>query len=370
MLAATIALFFVSLGATESQVGIVATLFFISSIATRLLINVVLKRAGKKRVLMTGMLLTTIVIVLYGLAESLGVAAVLRVFQGVGFGVITTVSVTIAVDFLPASRRGQGIGYFSLAHVIAMAFAPALALFLRMGYGFPSMFFAAAGFSFIAAVILFFCKEPPASKEPPESSETSAENSEKSVWWRNLFSIKLIIPAGLLLMFSLSRTADTTFISVFAEASGLLGHLSWYYVIQTATMFAIRIFVGRFADRKGRNWILVLGGSATMISCIILSFTSSTALMLVGAFFSGLGYGVVAPALQVWMFSLVTPEKRSIASATYYNFTDIGIGIGAALMGYSAEYFGFPVMFRVGACAGILYILGYIAFGWEKRKKA
>jgi predicted MFS family arabinose efflux permease len=324
----------------------------------------VLKRAGKKRVLMTGMLLTTIVIVLYGLAESLGVAAALRVFQGVGFGVITTVSVTIAVDFLPASRRGQGIGYFSLAHVIAMAFAPALALFLRMGYGFPAMFFTAAGFSFVAAVILFFCKEPPASDQTP------VENNEKSAWWRNLFSRKLIIPAGLLLMFSLSRTADTTFISVFAEASGLLGQLSWYFVIQTATMFAIRIFVGRFADRKGRNWVLVLGGSATLISCMILSFTSSTALMLIGAFFSGLGYGVVAPALQVWMFSLVTPEKRSIASATYYNFTDIGIGVGAALMGYSAEYFGFPVMFRVGACAGILYIIGYIAFGWEKRKKA
>ena len=227
------------------------------------------------------------------------------------------------------------------------------------------MFFAAAGFSFVAAVILFFCKEPPESAATPPS-----DRSEKSVWWQNLFSRKLIIPAGLLLMFSLSRTADTTFISVFAEASGLLGHLSWYFVIQTATMFSIRIFVGRFADRKGRNWVLVLGGAATLISCMILSFTSSTTLMLIGAFFSGLGYGVVAPALQVWMFSLVTPEKRSIASATYYNFTDIGIGIGAALMGYSAEYYGFPVMFRVGACAGIIYIIGYIAFGWDKTKKA
>lgn len=364
MLIPTIPLFLVSLGTAESQVGMVATTFYISSISTRFLINAVLAKVGKKRILIAGLLLSTIAMALYSLVGSVGAATALRVIQGMGLGIATTITTTMAADFLPDSRRGQGLGYFNIGIVVAMTIGPALALYLRNDYGFMPMFLVAAGTNLLSAItVLLFTDEPRITKAQPQDRR---EEKEKAIQWRFLFDRKLIVPSAIVLLFGICRSVDLNYIALFAEAKAL-EHLSLYFIIQTATMFCIRLVVGRFADRKGRNWVLIPGGLAMLATQITLSFADTSAVMLLGAFFSGLGVGVLAPNLQVWMLSVIEPEKRNVASASYYSFMDTGSAIGAPLMGLMAENFGYTVMFRIGACAALLYIIAYIAIGREKK---
>lgn len=366
MLIPTIPLYLVSLGATESQVGMIATAFFVASIVTRLFLNVLLKRTGRKRVLMAGMLLTAIAMLLYGLLASIVANAALRFIGGVGFGITTTIATAMAADFLPDSRRGQGIGYFTMGYVVAMTAAPALAIFLREKYGFPPVFYIASGFALLAAILLIFAEEPPPVGKAPAGT---AEHKESSFQWRNLFDSKLIVASCILLLFSISRSGDSSYIALFAAARNL-NYLSLYFVIQTVTMFFVRFVIGRIIDRKGRNWVLIPGGFAMLALCVTLSFTYSDPLLLVGAFFSGLAVGVISPSMQVWMFGVVAPEKRNVASATYYNFTDIGVSIGSLLMGFTAENYGYTVMYRFGACVALLYLLSYFIFGRERTRKS
>jgi predicted MFS family arabinose efflux permease len=69
------------------------------------------------------------------------------------------------------------------------------------------------------------------------------------------------------------------------------------------------------------------------------------------------------------MIGLVNPKKRSVASASYYSFVELGSAIGAPLLGLAAENFGYTVMFRAGACVALLYIILYIAIGREKKTR-
>ena len=365
MLIPIIPLYLVSLGATESQVGMIATMFFIASIVTRLFLNILLRRTGRKLVLMAGMSLTAVVMLLYGLLASIAANAALRFFGGVGFGITTTIATAMAADFLPDSRRGQGIGYFTMGSVVAMTAAPALAIFLMDNYGFPPVFYTAAGFSLLSAMLLLLTGEPVITGE---AMAVGNGHRGSAFQWRNLFDRKLIVASCLLLLFSISRSGDSSYISLFAEARGLK-YLSLYFVIQTVTMFFVRFVIGRIIDRKGRNWVLIPGGFAMLALCVTLSLAYTDAVMLIGAFFSGLAIGVISPSMQVWMFGAVAPEKRNVASATYYNFTDIGVSIGSLLMGFTAEHYGYTIMYRVAACSALLYIISYITIGREKAGK-
>ena len=366
MLVPTIPLLLVSLGATESQVGVVVTAYYVSSILTRLLVNAVIEKTGKKRVLIAGFLLSAIVMALYGFVESTGAITALRVIQGVGHGMSAAIATTMAVDFLPDSRRGQGVGYFSMGMIVAMSIAPAIALQLKGSYGFRIMFLAAAGINFIAAVMVFFISEPVIVRAKPKEKR---EGRLKNLDWRNMYDRRLIIPSVIILLFGICRSVDMNYISLFAEERNL-AYLSWYFVIQTATTFLVRLVMGKFADRKGRDWVLIPGGFAMLAALVTLSFAETSGIMLLGAFLSGLGLGVLAPNLQVWVFGIVEPEKRSVAGATHYSVVDIGSALGAPLMGLAAENFGYPVMFRAGAFAALLYIVVYAAIGREKKARS
>jgi len=363
MLTPTIPLYIASLGAAESHVGIVATIFLVASIITRMFINTILNQTGKKLTLIAGVLLNTVVLFLYGFTHSLGATAILRAIQGIGFGITTTITATMAVDFLPDSRRGEGIGYFSMGVVLGSTIGPAISLFLMRNFGFQPMFFVASGFSLITAITVMF------SEEPAVASVSKPENKVKATFkWQNIFDRKLILPAAFIVLIGIARSADSNYISLFAEERNF-DHLTLYFPISAMTMFFIRFIIGRFSDRKGRNWVLIPGGFAMLAMLITLSLAKTSGVMLLGAFLNGLGMGVLAPGMQLWMFDCVEASRRSVASAAYFNFTDLGVGAGAFSMGFLAENAGYTVMFQTAAGVALLAIVLYAIIGREKAKK-
>ena len=52
----------------------------------------------------------------------------LRFLQGVGFSGSSTSASAMSADLIPASRRAEGIGYYSLANTVGMAIGPDLGL--------------------------------------------------------------------------------------------------------------------------------------------------------------------------------------------------------------------------------------------------
>ncbi|NLW56154.1 MAG: MFS transporter, partial [Firmicutes bacterium] len=82
----------------------------------------------------------------------------------------------------------------------------------------------------------------------------------------------------------------------------------------------------------------------------------------------GLAFGAILPTMQTWMFNSVESKKSRLASATYYNFYDIGIGAGAVLLGYMVEISGFFLMFRVAALFVVLYLVIYMGYILKQRR--
>lgn len=46
------------------------------------------------------------------------------------FGLVTVSNSTMAIDIMPAARRGEGIGYYGVSNNLAMAIGPSLSLYI------------------------------------------------------------------------------------------------------------------------------------------------------------------------------------------------------------------------------------------------
>ena len=77
--------------------------------------------------------------------------------------------------------------------------------------------------------------------------------------------------------------------------------------------------------------------------------------MLIAAICFGLGYGILQPLFQSFVSGTTPVPKRGVANATYLLSYDIGIGIGALMMGYLQETIGLSTGFALTAVA---YVIG------------
>ncbi|MDR2133266.1 MAG: MFS transporter [Clostridiales Family XIII bacterium] len=361
MLHPTLPLFITDLGGTKAQVGAVAAAFSVAAVATRFFAPLILQKFGKKRMLYTGVSLTLAVTFACGFAETLPFILIFRALQGVGFGFVSTLTTTLAADLLPDERRGEGIGYFGMGITAVTAISPALGLFLVESASFLTMFLTASAGQLLSVAGLFAFR-PPArvTERTPGTPKLSIKNG--------FFEPRLFLQCAMLLCMGAARNAEQNFLTLLAADRRIPG-LSWYYIFQTAVSFTAKFLTGRVYDKKGHAYSIIPGGACWVVAFLIMSFSRDLGTLLIAGFFSGVGMGALMPSMQTWCVSSVEPERRSVASALYFNFYDIGIGGGAIFLGNLFGTSGSAAAFRAASVCMVAFLAIYLTGTRLGRKK-
>jgi len=321
------------LAADKSQVGYLMSMFTLSAVAIRPLAGYLLDARGRKTTYLVGLALFAAIIFAYGTAPSFAMLLAVRVLHGLAWGTVTTGSSTVAADLLSSERRGEGLGYYGLTMALAMAFGPLLGLQVA-GNGQYGRLFLVAGLIAAAALVTGLSVRYPVVKP------TGRGISIDSFIERKILPIALI---NLLAMFTYGGIV--TFITLFAAERGLDSGI--YFLIYAVALSLTRPFAGRIQDKQGPNIILGTGLVALAIGFIVLSVSHSLPIMAVAAVLLGVGNGNVGPTLQAMALNMVPPQRRGVASSTLFSATDLGIGLGAALLGWVAEATSLGTMFAV-----------------------
>ena len=153
----TITLYAASLGATGMQMGLIGGIFGYSAIFIRLFTDTGVRAFGKKICLYAGLVLCVLATLGYMLFANIHALVFARVIHGFGFGLSTTFAAALAADVIPASRRGEGIGYFGLGSTVAMAMAPALGLWL-LSEGAVNLFLSSITAALLALFFAYICR--------------------------------------------------------------------------------------------------------------------------------------------------------------------------------------------------------------------
>jgi predicted MFS family arabinose efflux permease len=345
-------LFIADYGGTDSQVGLIMGSFTFSAVAVRLFTETGIASLGKIRFLLLGMLICLLGTAGYYWADTVGLAFAVRLLHGLGFGIATTLYATLAVDIIPAARRGEGLGYFGLGSTLSMAVSPALGVWLAADHGYGALFAAAATGQIIAILGMGAFSPAPAAGPGPAAPPTLLGR---------LMERKAAFPAFLCLMTGIAASGVIAFVALTAKEAHLTT-VGYFFTVSTLFVFFSRLVVGRIFDRKGPAWVVLPGAVCLLIGQLILIRTGSTPVLLAAAVFHGLGIGTLLPSLQAWMVGLVPPDRRATVNATFYNFLDGGIGGGAILLGLVAQAAGYAAVYTVAAAVMGVFIAVYAVY--------
>ena len=120
-------------GASPAVGGALASIFFVGGLSARLLSGWLVDRLGSRslaRVAAVGYLITTAA---YLVAPGLAAMFVVRLLNGVGFGLLGSALTTGVMMTIPPQRRSEGSGWFGVGLSISIGVGPFLALTLARG---------------------------------------------------------------------------------------------------------------------------------------------------------------------------------------------------------------------------------------------
>ncbi|MFI8688207.1 MFS transporter [Rossellomorea sp. NPDC077527] len=330
---------------TEGQAGLATTVFLLSAILIRPFSGKIIEILGKKKTLIISVMLFGVSSFIYFWVHDFYLLMGVRFFHGIWFSIGSTVLVAIAADMIPASRKGEGLGYFAMSMNVAVVVGPFLSLALIRWIPYASLFM---GLSWII-VIGFLCTFGIEVTEDAIKAEVS-----KRLTLKDLMEVKAIPIALVGFLTSFAYSGIMSFISVYAKSIGLFESVSLFFVVFAAAMLLSRPFTGRLFDQSGPNAVIYPSLFIFAIGLVLLSMTHSVALLLMAGTLIGLGYGALLPSFQTISIQAAPKRRTGHATATFFIFYDLGIAVGSFVLGLVSSELGFPVLYML--CSGVVLV--------------
>ncbi|MED1059012.1 MFS transporter [Bacillus mycoides] len=344
LLMPTLPIFIKQLGGSESQVGFIIGVFTISAVILRPIVGGLMDRYGRRVFIISGLLFFAITMYFYDWVTGVIFLVVLRILHGISWAIATTSIGTAVTDVIPQSRRGEGMGWYGLAMTLGMALGPILGLWIVKSLSFHYLFLLCTALAIMAFILAFGTKIP-----------AVQHTSKKPI----SFFEKTVLPVAIVTFFlSFTFGGITTFLPLFA--ANIQVNAGTFFLVYAVTLTVIRPLAGKISDKHGEGIIIVPALFILIVALLVLAMTNGIVGLVITAILYGIGFGSAQPALQIVTLRLASPEKRGVANATFFTAFDLGIGLGAILLGFVSQLMGYQMIFIVCAVSGFISLLIFI----------
>jgi MFS family permease len=370
MLLPTLSIYLEGQGLIEREIGLVFGSFTVSAVLSRLFASPLGKAFGSLWVARFGLFLCSIGTLFYFLHASIASYLFARLMQGAGFGLTSTLLVSLASQSIPHQRMAEGIGYLGLGATVSLALGPYAGIFMAEEFSFRSMF-VSVSVCYLMATLVSFLLPKSAAKRPAAALPASARDAGSSASAafaaaeaaKPSWIEKRAIPASILmLVYGMGISAVVIYLAIFCKEKSLPS-AAVFFMVSTVGTIASRLYAGRIYDRYGHNYVIPPSIIVTSVAVVAIISEPSAPIMFSAAVLYGLGAGAAFPSIQTMALASVPPQRRTVASAYFFVAFDLGMGIGAVLMGliagifhsYKAAFIG--SLFFFGALFALYYIL-------------
>ena len=305
-------------------------------------------RFGQRRTLRVGGVALTVISAGYAVLGDYRLMLGLTIVHGLFWSGVLTASAAYMTGILPPSRRAEGIGYWGLASVLALAVGPSIGFWL---YRFGWVTLCAVMGLLNVCMALIAWRLP---KERPHAAHERTAGTGPMVEWR------VLALSGTLLLYSYSYGAITSFAAMYAEAEGSTPKGVYLTVVGLA-IIATRPFLGRLADRAGYVRLLLPCLALIAIGMFVLVGGGARPRQIVSALIFGTGYGTAYPVYAAYLLQRVSAARRGAAFGALIAAFDTGIGTGSLATGWIVSAYGFQAGFGAAAALSALAIPYFLA---------
>src|SRR3954467_6067177 len=231
------------LGGSTFASGLFLGFLTYSSAFSAPLTGAVVDRIGQRRVLITSSVAITVFSILYGVISDYRWLLALVIVHGIFWSGLLSASAAYMTNMLPVARRAEGIGYWGLSSVLALAVAPTVGFWIyRQGWWWLCA--ESAVLNIVMAIIASRLQEIPL----PEHS--SSEPPRGVLEWR------VLVMSVTLFLYSFGYGGITSFAAMYADASGTTPK-GIYLTALAIVVLCTRPFTGRFGDRWGYKRVFI-----------------------------------------------------------------------------------------------------------------
>jgi len=360
LLMVTLAIYAVNeLDASTSEAGLISGIFIIGTLIGRLFIGRFIDSIGRKKTLFIGLIFFTLTTILYFVDLGIGFLLVNRLIHGMAMGMASTATGTIVAQIIPPTRKGEGIGYYSMSATLATAIGPFIGLFMAQHTSFQVIFSFCLALGVISLITAFFLYVP-ALKVTVKVTES------KGFKLSNFIEPKALPISIITLLLAFCYSSVLSFISFYAIEIDLVNTASFFFVVYAVAVLLSRPFSGPLMDRKGSNFIMYPAFIIFGVGLLLLSMTTNSFTLLAAGFLIGLGFGNMQSSSQAIAVKLTPPHRMGMATSTFFIMLDAGLGFGPYILGFIIPITGYSTLYVI---LGVLVILTSVLYHFLHGKK-
>jgi MFS family permease len=296
-------------------------------------------RIGRRRTLIIASSVILLCAIGYGVTTSYPVMLALVLVHGIFWSGLLSASAAYLTHLLPERRRAEGISYWGLSSVAAIAVAPPIAFWIMQHGGWRWICISCGTLNLLMSAIAWGLPDDrvetqldlPLTRVPPALVE-----------WR------VLALSFTLFLYSFGYGAITSFSAMYADALGI-SPKSIYLTMLAVVILLTRPLSGTLADRIGYRRVFMPCLVLIAAGLVLLSAASSLTPFLVSAIVFGIGFGTAYPVFVAYVMRNVSAARRGAAFGAILAAFDTGIGTGSTTAGWLIEHVGFSTAFGVAA---------------------
>ncbi len=340
-----------ALGGDEFAAGLFLALLTYASSVSAPLTGALSDRFGKRRMLLVGSLASAAFSLACGLAPSYPLLLVLVAIYGVFWSGMLSSSAAYTTDIIPAHRRAEGIGYWGLSTVVAIAIAPTIGLWIYQR-GWLWVCLTTTALNIVMGMIAWQLPET------DRAGRAGRADRAPILEWR-LFAVALT-----LFLYSFGYGGITSFVALYATANHVTP-VGIYFTVFSLMTVLTRPLSGPLADRRGHRRVFIPCLALVVVGYALLAVAGTRAWLVASAIVFGIGFGSAYPVFIAHVMQHVDDRRRGSAFGSIIAAFDVGIGTGSMTLGWVIQHYGFGRAYAVAAIVASLSIPYFLMF--EKR---
>ena len=350
LLAPVLPLYLASHGLSASQIGMVMGITAIGALIMRPSSGRSVDRYGSRPIILFGQSVLAVCLSAYFWFTGFIPLLVIRFLHGAAQSFYSTASVTFASSVESPQNTAGAISLFTVFTMVGLGAATSLAPLLYLEISFLPLVGLSLLSLAIAVAFALLRARPIAPLKDAERMPFSSVMHLPAVW----------APTVCLFASNFAFSTLFTFVPLYALSESVSGYSSFYICFAVAVIVT-RLAVQSLTQTFSAEMVATVASALNVLSALVVMVNPSAWTFGLSGILVGLGFGIIFPALTVYVIQRIPPAVKGTALSILTAAGDVGNALGAAMLGIVAEWFGFRWVFAAAAlvvllCARYFYV--------------
>jgi DHA1 family multidrug resistance protein-like MFS transporter len=336
-------LFTKALGASDSEIGLVAAASTIVGIIASVPAGVLSDFYGRRRVMLFAAFVFASAPFLYFLVNTPLQLAIVRVYHGIATAVFGPVAMALVADLFK-ERRAENMGWYSSSTLLGRSLAPIAGGLIIYGFSYKLVYLG-CGIAGIIAFILAFTI--PIERVPKSSAKFSDKLKDMGKGLKEIGKSRGIMVTSIIEAVQyLSSGALETFLPLYCTLVAKMNPaaVGMLFTIQLIGTTVTKPMMGRLSDKYGRRQMISAGLITGAVALAMIPFFRNFWTLIPAAILFGISLATVTASTAAYVSDLAKAGSYGSALGVMSTIMDVGQSSGPIIASQLLIYG--PTIFR------------------------